>query len=185
MRKIFVISFLIAINMSGAVGLAKEIPQCSFDEIYEICSDISNKAQAERDVLAWEEKFGVEFGSKEKTQLEQTIFYSNFMDDLYDKIVNDYSINRDDEIILSAYVSSVHLFDSDLDYVQYESAKHGIRIILTDDLTLENRREISIRTFENESLFKENNIVTIKGTFLQSNSVNDFDYLYDCEIIED
>lgn len=185
MKKIFIISFLIAINISMTVCSAKEISQCSFDEIYEICSDISNKAQAERDVLAWEEKFGVELGSKEKTQLEQTIFYSNFMDDLYDEIVKDYSINRDDEIILSAYVSSVHVLDSDLDYVQYESAKHGIRIILTDDLSSEDRREISIRSFEDEVLFKENNIVTIKGTFLQSNSVNDFDYLYDCEIIED
>lgn len=184
MKKIFIVTLLSVICLNAAICRAEDIKEYSFSEFYEICSDIEKRAQTIRNMLTWEEKFGVELGSKEKTQLEQIIFYSNFMDDLYDKIVKDYSINRNDEIIISAYVSSVHSLDSDADYVQYEYAKHGIRVILTDDLTSEERREIWVRSFEDETLFKENEIVTIKGTFLRSDSVNDVDYLYDCEIIE-
>lgn len=187
MKKILLL-FILILSFSFLINVYAEdnIKEYTFEEFYGFCNDIAVQAQEIREVIPWKEKFGCELGSDELSTLEQTVFYNDFTDRLYNLIVYNKNINRNDTIRVRGCISDVSILDSDLDYVKYESDRNGqYRIVITEHYIEDygyDDKYIFIRSTENMTK-NIGEYVTIEGKFLKSSCVNDMDYLYDCSSV--
>lgn len=189
MRKIFLL-FIIVLSFSFSFNVfaEEEVKEYTFDEFLQICKDVESKVQSIKDTMTWEEKHGCELGSKELSALEQEIFYNEVMDDIYNQVISDFELQREEIVRLSGYVAQNIFLDDSIDYIAYQAEMDGRTRICLTDLYINGSRdivnEIMIRSNNDLSFIDEGKYITIEGKFLRNGPINDMDYLFDCKLIE-